>query len=160
MLYYKHNLLFSKGGDFVPADKINLPRLNQKVADIKQSLAVLYKYAAQDESIFLQNPEAIRSARYAFIVLVEASTNIANHFCATLLNEAPQSYADGFLLLGKQGLLPEDLAERLGKMTGFRNLLVHGYGKVDDRRMLQIMKHDLSDLDLFLTQVSKLVRND
>ncbi len=52
MVYYKHSLLFLKGGYFVPADKINLPRLNQKVADIKQSLAVLHKYTAQDESTF------------------------------------------------------------------------------------------------------------
>jgi uncharacterized protein YutE (UPF0331/DUF86 family) len=143
----------------MPAEKINLPRLNQKVADIKQSLVILRDYARQDETNFLQNPEAIRSARYAFIVLIEAATNIANHFCAKFLHEAPQSYADGFLLLAKQGLLLNDLAKRLSKMTGFRNLLVHGYGKVDDRRMLQIMKQDLSDLELFLNEVAKLVGN-
>ncbi len=140
--------------------KINLSRLSQKVADIKQSLSVLREYTRQDEVIFLSNPEALRSARYAFIVLIEAAINIANHLCARLLHEAPQSYADCFLLLGKHELLPADLSERLGKMTGFRNLLVHGYGKVDDKVMLKIMKYDLGDLDLFLTEVAKLVRDD
>jgi uncharacterized protein YutE (UPF0331/DUF86 family) len=142
------------------AAKINLARLNQKVADIKQSLAILQDYAKQEESVFLKNPEAIRSARYTFIVLIEAATNIANHFCAKLLNEAPQSYADGFLQLGKNGLLPDSLAERLGKMTGFRNLLVHGYSKVDDKRMFHIMKQDLNDLNLFLSKIAELTRND
>lgn len=31
---------------------------------------------------FLSNLEAIRAARYTFIVLIEAATNIANHLCA------------------------------------------------------------------------------
>jgi uncharacterized protein YutE (UPF0331/DUF86 family) len=142
------------------SERINLSRLSQKVADIKQSLAVLQEYTKQGETTFLNNSEAVRSARYAFIVLIEAATNIANHLCARLLHEAPQSYADCFLLLGKHDLLPAELSERLGKMTGFRNLLVHGYSKVDDKVMLKIMKYDLRDLDLFLTEVAKLVRND
>lgn len=143
----------------MPADKINLTRLSQKVADIKQSLTILRNYATRDQDEFLTNPEAVRSARYTFIVLVEAATNIANHLCVSCLHEAPQSSADGFLQLGKHGLLSNELAESLGKMTGFRNLLVHGYGKVDDRRMFQIMIHELNDLDLFLREIAKLVGN-
>ena len=141
------------------AKKLNIARLNQKVGDIKQALAILRGYISQDEKEFLNNHEAVRSARYSFIVLIEAATNIANHLCAKYLHEAPESYADAFLQLGNHGILPNGLAERLGKMTGFRNLLVHGYGKVDDRIMLQIMKNDLPDLDLYLAEIKNLVRN-
>jgi uncharacterized protein YutE (UPF0331/DUF86 family) len=147
------------GGVHMPGEKINLPRLSQKIADIKQSLVILRAYSTKEPDKFLNNPEAVRSARYTFIVLVEAATNIANHLCVKYLHEAPQSNAEGFLLLGKHGHLPNGLAERLGKMTGFRNLLVHGYGNVDDHRMFLIMQNDLSDLDLFLAEIAKLVGN-
>lgn len=65
--------------------ELNLHRIAQKVAGIKNSLAVSREYAAQKDEVFLGNPEAIRSARYAFIVLIEAATNIAGHLCARLL---------------------------------------------------------------------------
>jgi len=136
---------------------LNISRLNQKVSDIKQSLAALREYARRDRSIFLSNPEAVRSARYAFIVMIEAASSIANHLCARLLNEAPQSYADSFLNLGASGYLQKDLADRLAKMTAFRNLLVHGYGKVDDQVMFKIMQEDLHDLDLLLTALRQLI---
>jgi len=109
---------------------LNLFRLNQKVSDIKQSLAVLREYARRDSSIFLNNPEAVRSARYPFIVMIEAASGIANHLCARLLNEAPQSYADSFLCLGASGYIQKDLAERLAKMTtAFRNLWFTGMAR-------------------------------
>ena len=40
---------------------------------------------------------------------------------------------------------------------GFRNLVIHGYGKIDDRRMLQIMRNDLSDILEFLKAVEHIL---
>jgi len=52
------------------------------------------------------------------------------------------------------------LAERLAKMTAFRNLLVHGYGKVDDELMFKIMLNDLYDLDLLLSGIRRLLNQE
>jgi|GEM_PF-2733240 hypothetical protein len=38
----------------MPADKINLTRLSQKVADIKQSLTILRNYATRDQDEFMR----------------------------------------------------------------------------------------------------------
>lgn len=139
--------------------ELNLARIRQKVADIRESLAVLRGYAAWDDKAFLSNDEAIRSARYAFIVLVEAASNIANHLCAKLLAKAPTSYADAFLLLSERGLLDEGLTKRLAAMAGFRNLLVHRYGEVNNQRMLEIMRNNLGDLELFLSAIAEIIKN-
>lgn len=40
---------------------------------------------------------------------------------------------------------------------GFRNLVIHGYGKIDDRRMLQIMRNDLPDILEFLKAVEHIL---
>ncbi|QGP91046.1 hypothetical protein MGLY_03700 [Neomoorella glycerini] len=139
---------------------LNIARLSQKVADIKDALAVLRDYAARNDEDFLNNAEAIRSAKYAFIILIEAATNIANHLCARLLNLAPTSYAESFLLLGENKLIDDALAKRLGKMTGFRNLLVHGYGKIDNKKMLKTMREDLGDLDAFLASLQNIIQRE
>jgi len=140
--------------------RLNVSRIREKVADIKEYFQVLKEYTSQGENGFLSNKEAIRSARYAFIVMIEASSNIANHLCARLLNSSPDSYAESFLLLGNTEIIPTDLSLRLGKMAGFRNLLLHGYGKVDDRKMFEIMQKNLGDIERWLEELHNLlVRN-
>lgn len=133
---------------------LNIPRLINKVQDIKESLNVLEHYAQQDDQTFLSNEEAIRSARYSFIVLIEAATNIAAHICARILNKAPNTYAESFYLLAENLIIDRTLANRLGKMVGFRNLLIHGYGKIDDKQMMEIMRNDLDDLRSYLHAIN------
>ena len=130
--------------------KLNLSRIREKVADVKENLQVLRKYSSQNSTTFRSNKEVVRSARYAFIVMIEALSNIASHLCARILSKSPDSYAECFLILGENDLIDKDLSLRLGKMAGFRNLLVHGYAEVDDDKMLAIMKNDLDDIDSWL----------
>ncbi|CEO88343.1 Protein of unknown function DUF86 [Syntrophaceticus schinkii] len=49
------------------------------------------------------------------------------------------------------------LAERLGKMVGFRNLLIHGYGKIDDMQMLNIMRNNLGDVRQYLDAIKTII---
>ncbi|NMB25181.1 MAG: DUF86 domain-containing protein [Firmicutes bacterium] len=137
---------------------LNLDRIGRKVADVTENLNVLWAYAAREEQDFLGNPEAVRSAKYAFIVLIEACLAIANHFCARLLAKAPGSYAEAYLCLGEGGIIEIELAQRLAQMARFRNLIVHGYDRVDDKLMFYIMKNNLSDVELFLDAVELLVK--
>lgn len=142
------------------ASKLNISRIRDKVSDIKEALTLLRQYAEYDDQKFLENKEAIGAARYYLIVLVEAAMNIANHLCARLLNEAPATYADIFSKLGEKQVISADLASRLASMARFRNLLVHGYGEVDNQRMLTIIRKDLGDVEEFLRAVAGIVNKE
>lgn len=135
---------------------LDLARLAQKAADIRENVSVLTEYARRSDTEFLDNPEAVRSARYSFIVVIEAAVNVAAHICARLLSRAPSSQRESFMLLAQAGLLSEALALNLSKMAGFRNLLVHGYGAVDNAVMLAFMRHNLEDVEGFLSCVQRL----
>ena len=137
--------------------ELNLDKIHQKVSDIKDSLKHLRKYTNEEEERFVANTEAVGAARYFFIVLIEATMNIANHICARMLQKAPTNYAETFLLLGSHGIISSQLAEKLAQMARFRNLLVHGYGKIDDRKMLQIIREDLTDVDDYLHEVRSIL---
>lgn len=67
----------------------------------------------------------------------------------------PESYADGFVLLGDKKIIPAELAQDLTNMAKIRNLLVHLYWKVDDERLYQILQSRLKDLDLFIDCITK-----
>jgi len=42
-------------------------------------------------------------------------------------------------------------------MVGFRNLLIHGYGKIDDKQMLYIMRNNLEDVRQYLVAINKII---
>ncbi len=73
--------------------KLNIVRIREKVAVIKENLQVLRAYSKQGQEDFVENKEAVRSAKYAYIVMIEASSNIANHLCARLINTIPHRIA-------------------------------------------------------------------
>ncbi|HHY30402.1 MAG TPA: DUF86 domain-containing protein [Syntrophaceticus sp.] len=42
-------------------------------------------------------------------------------------------------------------------MVGFRNLLIHGYGKIDDMQMLNIMRNNLGDVRQYLDAIKTII---
>jgi uncharacterized protein YutE (UPF0331/DUF86 family) len=56
------------------------------------------------------------------------------------------------LVLGRHGVLGPDLAQLMRAAVGFRNVLVHQYGDVDDDIVRERLV-DLDDLDAFAAQV-------
>jgi len=43
-------------------------------------------------------------------------------------------------------------------MARFRNLLVHRYGEVDNRRVLEIIKHNLKNIEEFEKEIEKFIK--
>jgi uncharacterized protein YutE (UPF0331/DUF86 family) len=60
----------------------------------------------------------------------------------------PQQGRDAFLLLARDGGLPADLADRLVRMVGFRNLAVHDYQNVAVHDYQNVAVHDYQALHL------------
>ncbi|MDQ4130085.1 MAG: DUF86 domain-containing protein, partial [Actinomycetota bacterium] len=67
---------------------------------------------------------------------------------------ASLSYADVFAVLAEAGWLGPALAQALQDAARFRNLLVHGYARVDDRRVVEALPGRLADLAAFRVAVA------
>jgi uncharacterized protein YutE (UPF0331/DUF86 family) len=61
--------------------------------------------------------------------------------------------AEGFLLLAKHGVIDQDLAGRLRRMVGFRNIAVHQYQTLDLAIMTAIAEKHLGDLHIYAARV-------
>ncbi|MEW6152760.1 MAG: HepT-like ribonuclease domain-containing protein [Actinomycetota bacterium] len=64
---------------------------------------------------------------------------------------SPSTYAEAFQRLAEAGILVPELAARLGRAAGFRNLLVHGYERLDPVRVHAIARDGPPDLLAFLS---------
>ena len=58
-------------------------------------------------------------------------------------------------LLARHGWLSPDLADILRRMVGFRNILVHGYERVDVNVVQDIVEHRLDDLLRFVEVIRR-----
>lgn len=85
----------------------------------------------------------------------EASIDLAMHIVRRRRLGVPQETRDAFRLLQEAGLLSADLAERLMRMVGFRNVAIHDYRQIN----LQIVKRIVtSHLDDFLAFTAALLQ--
>ncbi len=72
----------------------------------------------------------------------------------------PTSYADAFRRLEGSGVLRKDLAERLSRAAGFRNVVAHAYEGLDMLRIHRTATTGPADLLEFLRIVSERTGND
>src|SRR5438552_12362704 len=63
---------------------------------------------------------------------------------------APSSYADAFRRLAGAAVIDEDLASRLTRAAGFRNIVAHAYEQLDMARVYRAAHDGPSDLRAFL----------
>ncbi len=93
--------------------------------------------------------------KYRFIVAIEVCIDVGRHVVASEGLRAPLDYADAFAVLADAGLLDPAIAAELRDTARFRNLLVHGYAKVDDTRVVEILRDRVDDLAAFRTALAR-----
>ncbi len=76
----------------------------------------------------------------------EQAIDLANHVVRVRRLGIPVSSADAFDLLARAGIVPRDLAERLRRMIGFRNVAVHAYQELDLAIVEAVIRTGLDDL--------------
>ncbi len=65
----------------------------------------------------------------------------------------PKNYSDCVTLLVNNKYLNENIGDRLSKMVGLRNLLVHEYGIIDVEKLYEYLEH-LNDIRDFVNAIS------
>lgn len=83
----------------------------------------------------------------------EQAVDLANYIVRKQQLGLPQNSKESFLLLGQGGVINPDLADRLGRIVGFRNLAMHEYQRLDLAKVMEIIEHHLVDFQRFTQQV-------
>ena len=135
----------------------NADRIRQIMGEINNALRKLAVYAEMSEDEFLAHAEKIDSSKYNLIVAIEGAIDICNSIAARAGGRAPHNHADCFAVLGELEFLDDGFVDRLKKMARFRNLLVHLYWKVDDKKIHQIIKTDIRDIKDYLKAVTRII---
>lgn len=84
---------------------------------------------------------------------IQACIDLAAHVVASEGLGVPDTVKENFSLLNKKGIITADLASRMGKMTGFRNIAIHDYQDLDLEILKSILAKNLRDLEEFYVEV-------
>ncbi|HEX9944164.1 MAG TPA: DUF86 domain-containing protein [Thermoanaerobaculia bacterium] len=77
---------------------------------------------------------------------VQAAIDLATHVVAAEGYGTPDSTADAFALLERRAVIDSELAGRLRRMVGFRNIAIHEYQSLDPAIIERIVDRHLGDL--------------
>lgn len=129
----------------------------RKLADVERYLGELGEYRGLDVAAYTSDWKTQRIVERTLHLAVEACMDIADHIVADRRLPVPESAAATFAVLAEAGVLDPELGRTLGRMVGFRNILVHDYARLDPAILLRVLKVDLADIERFRAAVLRVI---
>jgi uncharacterized protein YutE (UPF0331/DUF86 family) len=137
--------------------KIDIPRVKKYLADIVRSANDLKKIIEQNSL----EPGSIelKAAKYILIELAEAMSNTLQHVLARQKGIAVSGYIDTIVKGNKEGIISEELFQKLKPFFDFRNSLVHRYWIIDDEKLVTNIQTGQNDFDQFAEELESYIHS-
>lgn len=129
-----------------------------KIAAIRDATARVRAMLPTSIESFAADRTAREVVTLNLFVAIQGCLDLAAHWLADAGWDVPGTYAEVFAVLAEHGVIPGELATRLGIAAAFRNLVAHQYGALDWRRVYSLAVADLDDLDAFCATVADRLR--
>lgn len=95
--------------------------------------------------------------RYGFFESLQIIIDIACHIVAEKNLGTPKSYSDCLSFLVSHQYIDDRLGEKVMKMVGLRNLLIHEYGVIDVNKLFEYLNH-LQDIKDFVNAIKSIYK--
>ncbi len=123
----------------------------QKLAFIETCVQELRTLARPAE--ILHDVREARFVLHTLQIAIQAALDVASHIVSDARLGEPETNRELFDRLAQHGWMSVDLAATMGRMAGFRNILVHGYGGLNLEVVRDLVEHRLADLLTFVTTI-------
>src|SRR3989339_1536177 len=130
--------------------QIDQEKIKKRLSEIEQSKEDIRKISSLADNVFWEKKENIAALKYYLLQIIEGIGSICVHIAAKKFNKGVSAFGECFEALNKEGYLKDDLTDKLRKMVKFRNKLIHQYWEIDDQKILDYARNDLSDVDDFI----------
>lgn len=135
---------------------LNKLLIEQRLALIVNYLHELEKLAEISREDFLDDKTKTGAAESYLRRSLEAIFDIGRHILAkTGSLDLAMEYKAIARGLAQNGIVENELGQKLVEMAGYRNRLVHLYNEVTDEELYCILAEDLSDIRSFVRQIRK-----
>lgn len=133
----------------------NINVLENKISLVKKYLKLLERYKAYSQQEIEGNVD-IRGAveRYLYLA-IQAAIDLAEAFVAYKELRKPSTFSECFFILNENKKISDELAQKLVKMTGLRNVIAHDYGNINYEIVYDILQNRLQDINEFIETINR-----
>lgn len=129
--------------------------LVEKAAAIERHLARVSEKLPEDVEDFLPSTDASDAVILHLWQAVQSAIDLAVSASIHFQLGAPTGYGDAFSRLAEAGYLAPELAARLVRAAGFRNVVAHAYDTLDMARVYRAAQEGPADLRAFLKALAE-----
>lgn len=129
--------------------------LATRLSKLREALRRLRPIAAKLHDDYMASEIERALAEHYLRLSLEAMLDAGNHLIAAADFRKPLQVRDIPLILGENGVIAHDLANKLARAVGLRNRLVHGYTDIDHEILYSVLQNDLVDLEEFAIAVAR-----
>ncbi|HYQ91880.1 MAG TPA: DUF86 domain-containing protein [Candidatus Competibacteraceae bacterium] len=129
--------------------------LATRLSKLREALRRLRPIAAKLHDDYMASEIERALAEHYLRLSLEAMLDASNHLIAAAGFRKPLQVRDIPLILGENGVIAHDLANKLARAVGLRNRLVHGYPDIDHEILYSVLQNDLVDLEEFAIAVAR-----
>lgn len=133
--------------------------IKSKLKEIDESINLVRENLPQNYDDFLKmglKKDGIYKRIEAAIQEIISICSIIN---ADLELGIPANKEDIIIYLVEENIITEELGKKIKELKGFRNFLVHRYGKIEDRIAFNDIKKGLDDFIHFKKEIKTLLLN-
>ena len=132
----------------------------RKLTELEEHLNHLQEFRSINAQEYKESWKTQRIIERTLQIMIELSVDIANHIIGDQRYRVPTSYADTFKVLEEEKVLSSKISKTLQEMAKFRNIIVHGYDKIDETIVISILKNRLNDFILFRDAILNFIKTN
>jgi uncharacterized protein YutE (UPF0331/DUF86 family) len=128
----------------------------RRLEGLRKYVAKLKKLRQAVDPEILRNPESVErdSVERNMQLSIQSVLDLGSMIIADYSLGTPNDNEHIIAILGNNEVLKPELAERIKKMGGMRNALVHDYLYVDEDELFDAFENRLGDFDDFARQIA------
>ena len=126
-----------------------------KADAIKKHVDRAVKKSQVDITGFINDRDRQDIVLFNLQMAVQNCIDIAAHIISDEGFGVPGSNNEMFYLLEENGYIGPPVVEKMIAAVGFRNLVVHEYGKLDLEEVYRISRNDIMDLLIYISAIFK-----
>ena len=126
-----------------------------KAGSVRSHLNRVLEKRNVDLNGFIEDIDSQEIILFNIQAAVQNCIDIAAHIISAEGFGVPGSTTEMFFILGENSYLDNNLTQKMVKAVGFRNLIVHEYGKIELEQVYEIAQNDVNDLNEYLKEILK-----
>ncbi|HUS60520.1 MAG TPA: DUF86 domain-containing protein [Nevskiaceae bacterium] len=133
----------------------NIDKINLRLEALREYLKVLKPLQGITGEKLAKNINKRARAERFLQLAIEACIDIAELIISDQRLPTPKTSREAIEILGQEKIINQKFAQKFAPVTGFRNILVHDYLKIDYRQVADKINNRLGDFERFAQEVAK-----